>query len=52
LRPILAGRNLEKVRAVAEPLGLAWRGFDLADAAQLDVAMRDVAVVLFSASTG
>jgi short subunit dehydrogenase-like uncharacterized protein len=49
LKPILAGRNVEKVRAVAEPLGLAWRGFDLADTAQLDVAMKDVAVVLCAA---
>src|SRR5450755_3842211 len=31
LKPILAGRNLEKVRAVAEPLDLPWRKFDLAD---------------------
>ena len=46
LKPILAGRNLAKIRAVAEPLGLAWRAFDLADNAQLDVAMKDVAVVL------
>jgi short subunit dehydrogenase-like uncharacterized protein len=49
LKPILAGRNLEKIRAVAEPLGLAWRGFDLTDTAQLDVAMKDVAVVLCAA---
>jgi len=46
LKPILAGRNLERVRAVAEPLGLASKGFDLADAAALDAAMKDVAVVL------
>jgi len=49
LKPILAGRNLERVRAVAEPLGLKWRAFDLADAAQLDAAMKDVAVVLCTA---
>jgi short subunit dehydrogenase-like uncharacterized protein len=49
LKPILAGRNLDKVRAVAEPHGLVWRGFNLADTAQLDIAMRDVAVVLCAA---
>lgn len=49
LKPILAGRNLENVRAVAEPLGLAWRGFDLTDPARLDVALKDVAVVLCAA---
>jgi short subunit dehydrogenase-like uncharacterized protein len=45
LNPILAGRNLARVRAVAEPLGLACRAFDLADNLQLDDAMK-VAVVL------
>ena len=45
-RPILAGRNLEKVKAVAAPLGLAARAFDLGDAAGLDAALRDVSVVL------
>jgi len=29
VRPILAGRNIEKVEAVAEPLGLIGRAFDL-----------------------
>ena len=46
LRPILAGRNAEKLRAVAEPLGLTWRAFDLADTGRLDDALKDVAVVL------
>jgi short subunit dehydrogenase-like uncharacterized protein len=49
LKPILAGRNSETVRAVAEPLGLAWRGFDLLDSVKMDVAMNDVAVVLCAA---
>jgi short subunit dehydrogenase-like uncharacterized protein len=49
LKAILAGRNSETVRAVAEPFGLAWRGFDLLDAVKLDVAMRDVAVILCAA---
>ena len=46
LKPILAGRTSRKVRAVAEPLGLEWRAFDLADSSQLDIALHDVAVVL------
>jgi short subunit dehydrogenase-like uncharacterized protein len=37
---------LAKVSAVAEPLGLAWRVFELADNVQLDAAMKDVAVAL------
>ena len=45
-RPILAGRNLEKVKRVAEPLGLAARAFDLADPAGIDAGIKDVAVVL------
>jgi short subunit dehydrogenase-like uncharacterized protein len=49
LKPILAGRNTDKLRAVAEPLGLKWRTFDLADAARLDAGLRDVAVVLCTA---
>ena len=49
LKPILAGRDAERVKAVAEPLGLAWRSFDLADAVRLDAALQDVAVVLSAA---
>ncbi len=45
-RPILAGRNLAKVKRVAEPLGLAARAFDLADPAGIDAGLKDVAVVL------
>ena len=45
-RPILAGRNLEKVRAVAEPLGLAALAFDLRDPGRIDAAIKDVSVVL------
>jgi short subunit dehydrogenase-like uncharacterized protein len=45
-RPILAGRNLEKVKAVAEPLGLAARAFDLGDPARIDAAIKDVSAVL------
>ncbi|WP_428486343.1 saccharopine dehydrogenase family protein [Rhodopila sp.] len=46
LKPILAGRNSDKLEAVAGPLGLAWRAFDLADPARLDAGLEDVAVVL------
>jgi short subunit dehydrogenase-like uncharacterized protein len=49
LKPILAGRNAEKLRAVAEPLGLDWRAFDLADAARLDAGLQDAAAVLCTA---
>ena len=35
-RPILAGRNLDKVKRVAEPLGLSARAFDLGDPARID----------------
>ncbi len=45
-RPILAGRNLEKVEAVAKPLGLTARAFDLRDPGRIDAAIRDVSVVL------
>ena len=44
--PILAGRSADKVKAVADKLGLAWRAFDLSDPARLDAALQDVAVVL------
>ena len=49
LEPILAGRDAAKARAVAEPLGLAWRSFDLADPARVDDGLKDVAVVLNAA---
>jgi saccharopine dehydrogenase (NAD+, L-lysine-forming) len=45
-RPILAGRNLAKVNAVARPLGLKARAFDLGDRTRLDAAIKDVSVVL------
>jgi short subunit dehydrogenase-like uncharacterized protein len=48
-RPILAGRNLEKVKRVAEPLGLSARAFDLGDPARIDAAIKDVSVVLCAA---
>ena len=45
-RPILAGRNLDKVKAVAGRLGFAARAFDLRDPARIDAAIKNVAVAL------
>ena len=44
--PILAGRNLEKVQAIAKPLEFASRAFDLRDRGRIDSAIKDVSVVL------
>ena len=46
---ILAGRSAEKVKAVAKPLGLPWRAFDLGDRGELDAGVKDVAAVLCAA---
>jgi short subunit dehydrogenase-like uncharacterized protein len=46
LTPILAGRNGEKVKALADELGFESRAFDLADTAKLDAALKEVEVVL------
>ncbi len=46
LEPILAARNAAKLRAVAEPLRLGWRAFDLTDPARLDAALQGAVVVL------
>ena len=46
-RPILAGRDLEKVQAIAKPLGLAFRSFDLGDPGRIDAGIKDVSVVTF-----
>jgi short subunit dehydrogenase-like uncharacterized protein len=46
---VLAGRDAERVRAVAEPLGLAWRAFDLAAAGPLDEALAGIDLVLNAA---
>ena len=48
-RPILAGRNLEKVKAVADPLGLTARAFDLSEPARIDAAVKDVSALLCAA---
>jgi short subunit dehydrogenase-like uncharacterized protein len=46
LRPILAGRNEAKLKAIAQPLGLQYRVFDLSDAAAIDAALGQVDAVL------
>ncbi len=46
IRPILAGRNADIIRKLAEPLGLSHRAFDLKEA---QAALKDVAVVLHCA---
>jgi short subunit dehydrogenase-like uncharacterized protein len=48
-RPILAGRNRDKVKSVAEPLGLSARAFGLGDPARVDAAIKEAAVVLCAA---
>ena len=49
LKPILAGRDPAKVKALADELGLAWRAFPLEDGAALNLALREVPVVLHCA---
>lgn len=46
---VLAGRNPQAVRAVAEPLGLPWRAFGLDDPLALRDALADVGAVLHAA---
>jgi len=46
MTPILAGRNADKVRAVAERLGFEWRAADINDPAALDRALAGIEVVL------
>jgi short subunit dehydrogenase-like uncharacterized protein len=46
LKPILAGRNEAKLKAVALPLGLKYRVFELSNAAALDAALGQVDAVL------
>src|SRR6516165_8483724 len=48
-RPILAGRNLDKVKAVADPLGLTARGFDLGEPARIDAAIKNISALLCAA---
>lgn len=49
LKPVLAGRNAEKVEALAKKYGFDFRAFDLNDSAALDAALRDVGFVLHCA---
>ena len=49
VRPVLAGRNAESVRALAEPHGLDWRVAALDDRAALDAALAGASVVIHCA---
>lgn len=49
LKPILAGRNKEKTREVAERFGFEYRVFGLAEDAILDVALEEIDAVLHCA---
>jgi len=49
LRPLLAGRNAEALKALAESLELEWKAIDLADANALREALRDVDAVMHCA---
>lgn len=49
LRPILAGRDAEKVRAVASPLALDWRAFALDDPTKLREGLAGVRAALHAA---
>ncbi len=49
LRPVLAGRNATRVRALADELGLPFRVFNLDDGATIDAGLADVTVVLHCA---
>lgn len=46
LRPLLAGRNMDKLSSLAERYGLPSRVLDLKDAAALDTAFKDQRLVL------
>lgn len=49
IRPILAGRNADKLKTQANELGLEYRAFTLEDAKAIDSALKDVTVVLHCA---
>jgi short subunit dehydrogenase-like uncharacterized protein len=46
---VLAGRSAERVKAVAKPLGLPWRAFDVGNEANSTRASRTVVAVLCAA---
>jgi len=49
IRPILAGRNADKVKTQANELGLEYRAFNLEDTKAIDSALEDVTLVLHCA---
>lgn len=49
MEPILAGRNAEKLQALADTHGFETRVFDLADTQALEAALHEVPVVLHAA---
>ncbi|MBX3289268.1 MAG: saccharopine dehydrogenase NADP-binding domain-containing protein [Acidobacteria bacterium] len=49
LRPVIAGRNAEAIKALAEKHGLEYRIFSLDETEKLDTALREVEVVLHCA---
>lgn len=49
LRPALAGRRADRLRTMAEPLGLAWRASAIDDPRGLDRALEGATVVLHAA---
>ena len=48
-RPVLAGRSAERVRPLAESLGLEWRAFGLTDVTAIREAFADCQAVLLTA---
>ena len=46
LKPTLAGRNAEKVSAMAEEFGLPWSAFSVDDEAAVQIALKDKALLL------
>ena len=49
LKPILAGRNAERIKALAEEHDLEFRIFGLDDPAEMDKALTDITLVLHAA---
>lgn len=49
LKPLLAGRDVEKTGRLAAELGLEWRAFRLSDQKALDRALGDTGLVLLAA---
>ncbi len=49
MAPVLAGRNEEKVKAIADRLGMQYRAFDLSNAKRIDASLHDMDAVINSA---